>query len=117
MHQDGVFSAQAEVFLKLHEEGFKDECFLRASGGVSQVAKRFGRSLRVFSAQAEVFPDLHQDFTLQKGFLRASGGVSNCRSSKIRHIKFSPRKRRCFRINHDKKGNGKVFSAQAEVFL
>ena len=75
MEFEQVFSAQAEVFLRIFTEVLSIVCFLRASGGVSAAAqsellraqfsprkRRCFRpvnflitSLPVFSAQAEVF--------------------------------------------------------------
>ncbi len=49
-------------------------------------------------------------------FLRASGGVSTWRLSRLRNDPFSPRKRRCFRLQFPAAFGTKVFSAQAEVF-
>ena len=51
------------------------------------------------------------------GFLRASGGVSAKLSSPSRCHTFSPRKRRCFRLQSPRAMGRFVFSAQAEVFL
>ena len=50
-------------------------------------------------------------------FLRASGGVSYRTVHEKYRTLFSPRKRRCFLAKKVDKEIGKVFSAQAEVFL
>ncbi len=111
--------------------------FLRASGGVSieggtvQLPVTFSPRKRrcfldveidaahdaVFSAQAEVFLRSPASLSLATSFLRASGGVSQKSGVAIFGDKFSPRKRRCFHDRIERCVAGKVFSAQAEVFL
>ena len=115
----------------------KSWCFLRASGGVSdppfvidfhaKFSPRKRRCFRerkssssdrtVFSAQAEVFLTATGTTTLSTRFLRASGGVSSGYAKSCKYRKFSPRKRRCFRLQARTNIGACVFSAQAEVFL
>ena len=135
--QRPVFSAQAEVFLRIHLVRGILQSFLRASGGVSgkygQYSVRLVFSPRkrrcfqkfiskiglssVFSAQAEVFPYLGRNNKHFLSFLRASGGVSSRVYHNRRKQSFSPRKRRCFFLQVPPEGSQEVFSAQAEVFL
>ena len=132
-----VFSAQAEVFPPAASSPETRPSFLRASGGVSIRRCGFYRlarfsprkrrcffykvrkfdSPKVFSAQAEVFPAYQFHFTPATSFLRASGGVSDLRGPFLRRQGFSPRKRRCFQVLFWSRPSGRVFSAQAEVFL
>ena len=111
-----VFSAQAEVFLRICVPPRRLWRFLRASGGVSASMRRFFaasgfsprkrrcfsdfgerlESLVVFSAQAEVFLPTAWGRFVRSGFLRASGGVSLLCLVVQPPEGFSPRKRRCF---------------------
>ena len=137
LHQQNVFSAQAEVFLPAKMVSASTPGFLRASGGVSikgsvgslgsafSPRKRrcfFGIRLAVyqgivFSAQAEVFLVGESKPESNIGFLRASGGVSTLVAMHKHHVVFSPRKRRCFFGSSTLAAMKAVFSAQAEVFL
>ena len=112
-----VFSAQAEVFLFSASGNAGATGFLRASGGVSESPKYLIDFLVVFSAQAEVFLSFVLIFAPCQSFLRASGGVSVHASRYDETLKFSPRKRRCFRHKGSYCSQTVVFSAQAEVFL
>ena len=91
-----VFSARAEVFLKIYIRCVLYICFLRTSGGVSVLdwltvcvrtfSPRMRRCFppllqdicrrRVFSAHAEVFLGNEGDTLRLYGFLRARGSVS-----------------------------------------
>ena len=125
-----MFPFPAASYLPLHR-------FLRASGGVSpgDITAQYGISFsprkrrcfllednstpfeEVFSAQAEVFPSYRQKATESHSFLRASGGVSCFQIRFACHVRFSPRKRRCFSVTSFSCFSENVFSAQAEVFL
>ena len=86
----------------------KRRCFLASA--------LYSARFSVFSAQAEVFLQGHVRQSRDNSFLRASGGVSIPLKEIQFQMKFSPRKRRCFRNHDDVERERGVFSAQAEVF-
>ena len=86
------------MFLKAGEVVLNENCFPRASGGVSGTLGVHGVIRPVFPARAGVFPKLGVPVELIRGFPRASGGVSTARWRLSLGKKFSPRERGCFRL-------------------
>ena len=112
-----LFSAYAEVFLKLCRARLCAETFLCLRRGVSKCRVHRPSCYILFSAYAEVFLGVRRRRSEGEPFLCLRRGVSVSGKEPVYILAFSLPTQRCFYTRRVKLNYAFLFSAYAEVFL